>query len=214
MFWKTGDAGKQKMIDTAFVSYVTVMSITPGPNNLLLAASGVNFGLRRSVPMMLGITLGCVVQCALMTSMLAILLSWMTVVRLPMAVIGCTYLFWLSWKIYRSGSPKEGEKQQPMNMINGALFQAVNPKAWLMATNVAILFTPPDGNMLHHTLLICIGFALINLPCILVWVVMGDRLRQALRVEWKLKMFNTIMGGMMALTALWLLVGEVRHAMI
>ncbi|MDH2897540.1 MULTISPECIES: LysE family translocator [Rahnella] len=201
------------MIDTAFVSYVTVMSITPGPNNLLLAASGVNFGLRRSVPMMLGITLGCVVQCALMTSMLAILLSWMTVVRLPMAAIGCAYLFWLSWKIYRSGSPKEGEKQQPMNMINGALFQAVNPKAWLMATNVAILFTPPDGNMLHHTLLICLGFALINLPCILVWVVMGDRLRQALRVEWKLKMFNTIMGGMMALTALWLLVGEVRHAL-
>ncbi len=51
------------MIDTAFVSYVTVMSITPGPNNLLLAASGVNFGLRRSVPMMVGITLGCVAAC-------------------------------------------------------------------------------------------------------------------------------------------------------
>lgn len=201
------------MIDTAFVSYVTVMSITPGPNNLLLAASGVNFGLRRSVPMMIGITLGCVVQCALMTSMLAILLSWMNVVSLPMAVLGCAYLFWLSWKIYRSGTPKEGEKQQPMNLFSGALFQAVNPKAWLMATNVAILFTPQDGNMLHHTLLICLGFALINLPCILVWVVMGDRLRQALRVEWKLKMFNTIMGGMMALTALWLLVGEVRHAL-
>lgn len=201
------------MLDTAFVSYVTVMSITPGPNNLLLAASGVNFGLRRSVPMMLGITLGCVVQCALMTSMLAILLSWMNVVRLPMAVIGCTYLFWLSWKIYRSGTPKEGEKQQPMNLLGGALFQAVNPKAWLMATNVAILFTPPDGNMLHHTLLICLGFALINLPCILAWVVMGDRLRQALRVDWKLKLFNTLMGGMMALTAVWLLVGEVRHAL-
>jgi len=146
--------------------------------------------------------------------MLAILLSWMNAVRLPMAAVGCAYLFWLSWKIYRSGTPKEGEKQQPMNMVGGALFQAINPKAWLMATNVAILFTPPDGNMLHHTLLICIGFALINLPCILVWVVMGDRLRQALRVEWKLKLFNTIMGGMMALTALWLLVGEVRHAMM
>jgi len=202
------------MIDTAFVSYVTVMSITPGPYNLLLAASGVNFGLRRSVPMMLGITLGCVVQCALMTSMLAILLSWMNVVRLPMAAVGCAYLFWLSWKIYRSGTPREGEKQQPMNMVGGALFQAVNPKAWLMATNVAILFTPPEGNMLHHTLLICLGIALINLPCILVRVMMGDRLRQALRVEWKLKLFNTIMGGMMALTALWLLVGEVRHALM
>src|SRR5471030_3396721 len=106
-------AGK-KMIDTAFVSYVTVMSITPGPNNLLLAASGVNFGLRRTVPMMLGITVGCVIQCALTTSLLAILLSWMQVIRLPMAVLGCAYLFWLSWKIFRSGTAGGSGKQQPM----------------------------------------------------------------------------------------------------
>ena len=51
------------MLDSAFISYVTVMSITPGPNNLLLAASGVNFGLRRTLPMMLGITFGCALQC-------------------------------------------------------------------------------------------------------------------------------------------------------
>ncbi|STQ42395.1 Cysteine/O-acetylserine efflux protein [Ewingella americana] len=79
-----------------------------GPNNILLAASGVNFGLRRTVPMMLGITLGCVIQCALTTSLLAILLSWMQVIRLPMAVLGCAYLFWLSWKIYRSGTREKG----------------------------------------------------------------------------------------------------------
>lgn len=200
------------MLDTAFVSYVTVMSITPGPNNILLAASGVNFGLRRTVPMMLGITLGCVIQCALTTSLLAILLSWMQAIRLPMAVLGCAYLFWLSWKIYRSGSPGEGAEQAPMKMIHGALFQAVNPKAWLMATNVAILFTPREGALLSHTLMICVGFALINLPCILVWVVMGDRLRQALRVTWKLKLFNSIMAGLMALTAVWLMFDELRHA--
>jgi threonine/homoserine/homoserine lactone efflux protein len=56
------------MLDTAFMSYVTVMSITPGPNNLLLASSGVNFGLRKTLPMTFGITLGCALQCAVLTS--------------------------------------------------------------------------------------------------------------------------------------------------
>ncbi|STQ42394.1 Uncharacterised protein [Ewingella americana] len=99
-----------------------------------------------------------------------------------------------------------------MKMIHGALFQAVNPKAWLMATNVAILFTPREGALLSHTLMICVGFALINLPCILIWVVMGDRLRQALRVSWKLKLFNSIMAALMAITAVWLMFDELRHA--
>lgn len=202
------------MLDTAFASYVTVMSITPGPNNLLLASSGVNFGLRRTLPMTLGITIGCALQCALTTTLLAVLLSWMTVIRLPMAVIGCSYLFWLSWKIFRSSTPQNKVELQPMRLINGALFQVVNPKAWLMATNVAVLFTPPMGNMLHHTLANCLGFALFNFPCVFIWALMGDRLRQALQVAWKLKAFNTVMAALMALTALWLLVDELKNLAI
>lgn len=202
------------MLDTAFVSYVTVMSITPGPNNLLLASSGVNFGLRKTLPMTFGITLGCALQCALTTTLLAVLLSWMTVIRLPMAVIGCSYLFWLSWKIFRSSTPQNKAEQHPMRLISGALFQVVNPKAWLMATNVAILFTPPEGNMLHHTLTNCLGFAVFNFPCVFIWALMGDRLRQALQVEWKLKIFNTVMAGLMALTALWLIVDEIKNVTI
>ncbi|MCC3720217.1 LysE family translocator [Rouxiella badensis] len=202
------------MLDTAFMSYVTVMSITPGPNNLLLASSGVNFGLRKTLPMTFGITLGCALQCAVLTSLLAVILSWMTVIRLPMAVIGCAYLFWLSWKIFRSSTPQNRAEDRPMRLINGALFQIINPKAWLMATNVAILFTPPGGSMLHHTLANSIGFAILNLPCVLIWALMGDRLRLALQVEWKLKAFNTLMAGLMALTALWLLFDELKNAFI
>lgn len=64
------------MLDSAFVSYVTVMSITPGPNNLLLASSGVNFGLRRTLPMLFGICVGCAVQLAIIIPLLALALSW------------------------------------------------------------------------------------------------------------------------------------------
>jgi len=200
------------MLDPTFISYVTVMSITPGPNNLLLAASGVNFGLRRTLPVMCGITFGCAVQCLLTTSLLALILQWSSLLRFPLALLGCLYLLWLSWKLCRAGSPDERQSQQPMTFVNGALFQALNPKAWLMAINVAILFTPPQGALLSHSLLIMLGFSLLNFPCITLWAMMGDRLRLALRDPWKLRLFNGVMAGLMVLTALWLLFDEWRNA--
>jgi len=197
------------MLDSAFVSYVAVMSITPGPNNLLLAASGVNVGWRRTLPVMVGIVIGGTALCALTTSLLAMLLNWVGVIRLPLAIVGCGYLFWLSWKIIRSGKPGERQStQRAMGCTEGILFQAVNPKVWVMAMNVAILFTPPTGFTVQQTLGLCIGFALVNIPCVLVWVVLGDRLRLALQNEGKRRAFNYVMGGLMALTALWLIVDE------
>ncbi|CAI2496172.1 LysE family translocator [Serratia ficaria] len=200
------------MLDSAFVSYVTVMSITPGPNNLLLASSGVNFGLRRTLPMLFGISLGCAVQLALTTSLLALVLSWAGSIRFPLAVVGCAYLLWLSWKLFRAGSPDAKQQARPMRLLNGALFQAVNPKAWLMAINVAILFTPREGASLSHTLMTIAAFTALNIPCVLVWAILGNRLRDALRVGWKLRLFNGVMSGLMAATALWLLFDEWRAA--
>lgn len=200
------------MLDTAFVSYVTVMSITPGPNNLLLASSGVNFGLRRTLPMLFGISAGCALQLVLTTSLLAAILNWATVLRFPLAVIGCAYLLWLSWKLFNAASPASKQQAQPMRFVSGALFQAVNPKAWLMAINVAILFTPRTGASLSHTLWVIAGFTLLNFPCVMVWAILGDRLRDALRVAWKLRLFNGVMAGLMAFTAAWLLFDEWRAA--
>ncbi|HFV9294777.1 TPA: LysE family translocator [Serratia fonticola] len=201
------------MLDSAFISYVTVMSITPGPNNLLLASSGVNFGLRRTLPMVFGISLGCAIQLALTTLLLALILNWADTIRFPLAVMGCAYLLWLSWKLYKAASPDAKQQARPMHFIGGALFQAVNPKAWLMAINVAILFTPHEGASLHQTLLTIAGFTAVNIPCILIWALMGDRLRHALRVTWKLRLFNGVMAGLMAATALWLLFDEWRTLM-
>lgn len=196
------------MLDPAFFSYVTVMSITPGPNNLMLASSGVNFGLRRTLPMMFGISLGCATQLALSTLLLALILNWAVIIRFPLAVIGCAYLLWLSWKLFKATSPDARQQVQPMRFIGGALFQAINPKAWLMVINVAILFTPREGITLSQALLTIIGFTAVNMPCILVWALLGDRLRHALRVTWKLRLFNGVMAGLMAATAIGLLFDE------
>ncbi|MFU9136409.1 LysE family translocator [Erwinia tasmaniensis] len=193
------------MLDPSFFSYVTVMSITPGPNNLLLATSGVNFGIRRTLPMMLGIVIGCAIQTVIAGLLLEGLLQWMGTVRMPLTLMGCAYLFWLSWKIFRAGVPELHEKARPMTLLGGALFQAVNPKAWLMATNVALMYTASSG-----ILAVMIGFMALNLPCILVWAALGDSLGKHLQVAWKLRLFNTIMGLSLVITTLWMLT-EVIH---
>lgn len=188
------------MLDPSFFSYVTVMSITPGPNNLLLATSGVNFGMRRTLPMVFGILVGCALQTVIAGVALEVLLHWIAAIRLPLTLAGCAYLLWLSWKIFRASAPEVRSKPQPMTLLGGACFQAINPKAWLMATNVALLYSASSG-----VLTVMIGFMLLNLPCILIWAALGDRLRSHLQVAWKRQLFNSLMALSLVATTIWML---------
>ncbi|WP_323169705.1 LysE family translocator [Pantoea agglomerans] len=188
------------MLDPSFFSYVTIMSITPGPNNLLLATSGVNFGMRRTLPMVFGILVGCALQTVIAGVALEVLLHWMAAIRLPLTLAGCAYLLWLSWKIFRAAAPELRSKPQPMTLLGGACFQAINPKAWLMATNVALLYSASSG-----VLTVMIGFMLLNLPCILIWAALGDRLRSHLQVAWKRQLFNSLMALSLVATTIWML---------
>lgn len=193
------------MLDPSFFSYVTVMSITPGPNNLLLATSGVNFGMRRTLPMVFGILIGCALQTVIAGVALEVLLHWMAAIRLPLTLVGCAYLLWLSWKLFRAGAPEMRGKPQPMTLLGGACFQAINPKAWLMASNVALLYSANSG-----VLTVMIGFMLLNLPCILVWAALGDRLRRHLQIEWKRRLFNGLMALSLVATTAWMLVDALK----
>ncbi|MDQ1213109.1 LysE family translocator [Pantoea anthophila] len=195
------------MLDPSFFSYVTVMSITPGPNNLLLATSGVNFGMRRTLPMMFGILVGCAVQTVIAGMALEVLLHWMSAIRLPLTLAGCTYLLWLSWKIFRAAAPETRTRPQPMTLLGGACFQAINPKAWLMASNVALLYSASSGVV---TVMIC--FMLLNLPCILIWAALGDRLRSHLQIAWKRQLFNSLMALSLVATTVWMVTDALQAA--
>ncbi|WP_307744835.1 LysE family transporter [uncultured Pantoea sp.] len=195
------------MLDPSFFSYVTVMSITPGPNNLLLATSGVNFGMRRTLPMMFGILLGCAVQTVIAGMALEVLLHWMSAIRLPLTLAGCTYLLWLSWKIFRAAAPETRTRPQPITLLGGACFQAINPKAWLMASNVALLYSASSGVV---TVMIC--FMLLNLPCILIWAALGDRLRSHLQIAWKRQLFNSLMALSLVATTVWMVTDALQAA--
>ena len=194
------------MTDLPLLTYVATMSVTPGPNNLMLAASGVNFGFRRTVPHMLGISIGHGIQVAIVAGLLAWVMAWLDDMRLGLVLAGCAYLLWLAWRQAQAGQPGGGKSAQPLGFIGAALFQWVNPKAWMMVLNAAILFLP-HGNW-TAVLWMAAMSVFVNLPCIAVWAFAGDKLRLTLRDPLALRVFNYTMAAALAATALWIVADE------
>lgn len=195
----------------ALISYVIAMSITPGPNNLLLKASGVNFGIKRTTPMSLGVSLGSGLQCFIALSAFHLIFAWLEGLRLPLAILGCGYLLWLSWQLYISAAPEsQNTPLRPMTFMQMALFQWVNPKAWLMAINIAILFSSNEMGWQQHAALALLS-SVVNFPCVFLWVGIGESLKKLLKNTKNLYYFNCVMAALMGFTALWLLVDELRY---
>ena len=195
------------MTDLPLLTYVATMSVTPGPNNLMLAASGVNFGFRRTVPHMLGISIGHGIQVAIVAGLLAWVMAWLDDMRPGLVLAGCAYLLWLAWRQARAGQPGGGKSAQPLGFVGAALFQWVNPKAWMMVLNAAILFLPRGGGW-GAALSLAVVCTLVNFPCIALWAVVGDRLRFRLRDPRALRVFNYAMALLLAATAVWILADE------
>lgn len=195
------------MTDLPLMTYVATMSVTPGPNNLMLAASGVNFGFRRTLPHMLGVSIGHGIQVAVVAGLLAWVMVWLDALRLQLVLAGCSYLLWLAWRQAGASQPGGGRDARPLGFVGAALFQWVNPKAWMMVLNTAILFLPRGGGWgaALSLALICV---LVNLPCIALWAAVGDRLRYRLQEPHLLRLFNYAMASLLGGTAVWILVDE------
>lgn len=171
-----------------------VSSITPGPNNLMLMTSGVNFGVRRTLPHMLGVALGFVIMVAMVGLGLAGLFTRYPVLLLGMKWIGAAYMVWLAVKLARAAPIKAGEaKGRPMTFLQAAAFQWINPKAWIMALTAVATYTDP-ADYTRTVLLVALVFGVVNLPCISSWVVFGTTLRHALQRPAVLRAFNWTMG--------------------
>lgn len=193
----------------ALVSYLTIMAITPGPNNLALASSGVNFGLKRTLPALMGMALGLSVQVALLAVALGSMMALMQSIKLYLAVAGCAYLLYLSWHMAHAGEPGEDGKQpraKPMGFAGGVLFNWLNPKVWLMGFNVAVVFLPEHMHPLAAGALFFVITFAITLPCIAIWAWGGEFIRRYLGTPRRLHVFNCSMALMLAATATWLLV--------
>lgn len=185
----------------ALISFAFVSSVTPGPNNLMLMASGANFGFGRTVPHMLGISFGAAVMVFLFGMGVAGLFLALPAAKLGLKLVSVGYMLWLAWKIARSAAPEAGQaKPRPMSFLQAAAFQWVNPKAWFMALGIVTVYAKDSS--LPAILLICLVLACVNLPSISVWALAGEQLRQWLSNPRRLRAFNWTMAGLLVLS-LW-----------
>ncbi|OHX19120.1 LysE family translocator [Chromobacterium sphagni] len=190
----------------ALVTYLLVMSITPGPNNLVLASSGVNFGFSRTLPSLLGMALGLSLQVGILTVALGALMSLMESLQLYLAIAGCCYLLWLSWSMARAGAGRSADAGvRPMGFWGGVMFNWLNPKVWLMGFNLVMVFLPAHMNAWYAAALFVLITFFTSLPCIAVWAGSGVAIRRFLDSPLRLRAFNFSMAAMLALTAFWLL---------
>ncbi len=185
---------------SALVLFALVSSITPGPNNLMLMASGANFGFRRSIPHMLGIGVGFVVMVFLVGAGLIRLFDAFPVSYTLLKIGSVGYLLWLAWKIANAAPPEDGADPggRPFSFLQAALFQWVNPKAWTMALTAITLYAP-DRSMAAIAL-VAVIFGAVNLPSVSTWTVMGQQMRRILTNPARLRAFNWVMALLLVAT--------------
>jgi threonine/homoserine/homoserine lactone efflux protein len=174
--------------------FALVSSITPGPNNTMILASGVNFGLRRSLRHLAGICLGFGFMLVMVGLGLHQVLETYPAVLATLRWVGATYLVWLAYKLATAAPPHPdaASTTQPMGFWAAAAFQWVNPKAWVMAMTAMSTYLP--GNAVALQVLLLAGlFVLINAPCVTCWAAFGSSMRQLLQDRFRLRVFNMTM---------------------
>ncbi|SFI99516.1 LysE family translocator [Jannaschia pohangensis] len=182
------------------VAFAFVSSVTPGPNNLMIMASGANFGVVRSVPHALGISLGFGVMIVLVGLGLAQIFVRWPVAKTALAVVSVVYLLWLAWKIANAAPPdRRTAEGQPMTFGQAAAFQWVNPKAWTMALTAVTLYTAGGP---WAVVPVATVFTVVNLPSISLWLVMGVQMRRFLTSPGRLRAFNWTMAALLV-ASLW-----------
>lgn len=179
--------------------FAFVSSITPGPNNLMLMASGANYGFRRTIPHMLGIGLGFTFMVLLVGAGLAQLFELLPATYTVLKAACIAYLIYLAWKIATAAQIGDaGKSGQPMTFFQAAAFQWVNPKGWAMALS-AISVYAPDQSLLAVAL-VSLVFGAINLPCVSTWTVLGQQLARWLTEPRRLAQFNWAMAGLLLMS--------------
>ncbi len=186
----------------AMVGFAIVSTTTPGPNNFMLFASGLNFGFRRTIPHILGVSngFGFLVLCIGLG--LGQLLEVFPLAFTAIKIIGGLYMVFLAWKIATAGPLEIGTgKSAPLTYLQAALFQWVNPKAWVMATIAVSAYTVKADYYTTLTIIV-VYFAIANIPMVCVWAGFGTALKQFLSDPKKLRIFNIAMAILLILS-LW-----------
>lgn len=180
--------------------FALVASITPGPNNLMLMASGTNYGFIRTIPHMLGVGIGFTIMIILVGCGLMGLFESFPITALILKIFSVVYLVYLAWKI-ATATPKaingdgiddttqDDTTSRPFTFLQAALFQWVNPKAWSMGVTAISIYTPPERPF-WSVFVVAGVFCMVNFPVVSGWTLLGTQIRKLLGDPLKMRIFN------------------------
>jgi threonine/homoserine/homoserine lactone efflux protein len=178
----------------SLIVFALATSCTPGPNNIMLTASGVNFGFARTGAHMAGVVIGFAVLQAACAAGLGALVAVYPAIHTAMQVAGGAYMLWLAWKVANAGQPKkaEGGGGRPLTFLEAALFQWVNPKGLLSSLSAVALFVRPATAVFDAAVMVTV-FALSTTLAVVVWTAFGTVVARALRNPLHARVFNIVM---------------------
>ena len=190
---------------SALAIFYFTMFITPGPNNAMLAASGMKFGFVRTLPHVIGIPIGHIFQIGLTCFGLANLFLIYPQIQFYMKILCFLYMIYLSWKMLGSFSVVKKETGKPLKFYEASLFQFINPKAWSIAVTVASGFFPSEENIFVGVAFVTITAAIICFPTISLWALFGSSLRKFVNNKKIKKTIEYLLAILLVLTGLFIL---------
>lgn len=188
----------------AVMLFAISSSVTPGPNNILVMTSGVNFGIKKSLPLLSGICVGFTVMLLLVGFGFAQLFELFPQLHFIIKCIGTLYLLYLAWLIAKSAGAMDtnttNSQSEPLSFMKGALFQWINAKAWVVSTGAIAAFTTLESNFYSQNLTIALTFLLVSFPCVGIWLLFGSMLKKLLKSQRNMRWFNYSMSGLLVLS--------------
>lgn len=174
--------------------FALVATATPGPNNLMMLSSGLNFGVVRSVPHWLGICLGFPAMIVAVSLGLGALLTSLPWLQGILKLLAGAYLLYLAYRIATADSALQAPDQaRPLTFLQAVLFQWVNPKAWMMSMSALAAFTSQGSAAVSQSLAVAAVFCSVGFPCVGAWLIGGSWLRRWLSDRRQRRYFNAMM---------------------
>jgi threonine/homoserine/homoserine lactone efflux protein len=184
----------------ALVAFAFVTSVTPGPNNIMLMTSGANFGFRRTLAHLAGVSLGFVILAVAVGLGLHRVFEVWPPARTLLKAVSLVYFLWLAWKFAQAAAPSAGSGGgRPMTFVQAAAFQWANPKVWAMALTAVTAYAPSQSA--QAVVLVAVVFGAVNLPSVAVWALAGQGLGRFLADPSRLRAFNWTMAALLLLSA-------------
>ena len=182
----------------AIILFAIVSCVTPGPNNTMMLSSGLNYGVRRSLPHYFGILFGFPVMVVAVGLGLAGLFERFPVMHIVLKLAGAAYLIYLAWKIAAAPVSELNETRgKPFSFVQAAAFQWVNPKAWVLAIGATVTYTVLSDGYLLQVVVIALIFMVFGAPCIMLWLWFGSSLKRFLTRPVYVKIFNYSMAALL-----------------